>query len=108
MLRTCISIAPTVDRAVAARNSPPVLTASEIGAFVFCPQAWHLQRSGARQSATAEKRMDRGTRAHRKIGRDTDDTQAIEAVRRLLLLAILVLAVVLLARFSGLLPVPAA
>ena len=73
----------------------PILKASEIGSFVFCPEAWYLQRHGGRRSVAAEERLAAGTRAHRAIGRQTDHLRGASRVRHLLL-AVIVLLIVLL------------
>ena len=74
----------------------PTLTASEIGSFGFCPQAWYLQRCQLPVTEEARCRREAGTRAHRAIGRRTDLVRAAE-VGRWLLLALIVVLVVLLA-----------
>src|SRR5947207_8995237 len=91
-------LAGRADRSEAAR---PTLTASEIGAFAFCPQAWYLDRCRAPLSDAAEGRRRRGRRAHRRIGRRTDLLRAAAIARRLLLAAILVLLVLLAASAFG-------
>ena len=78
----------------------PVLTASEIGAFAFCPQAWYLQRCGDPVTPEAAARRRAGQRAHRALGRQTDALRAAELGQRLLLVAILVLVATVL--FLGL------
>ena len=83
-----------------------MLTASEVASFVFCPEAWYLQRRGARQSATAQKRLESGIRAHREIGRETNRVLHVDRVRVVLLLVMLVLAVVLIAELAGATLVP--
>jgi hypothetical protein len=121
LLRTCRVIAravetpiqararlplPTTSKAGTARTALPVLTASEVGTFVFCPEAWYLQRRGARQSAPAEKRLDMGIRAHREIGRVTDRVLEVESARFVLRVVVLLLAVLLVAHFAGLTSIP--
>lgn len=75
----------------------PTLTASEIGAFVFCPQAWYLQRCRLPVTAEAEVRREAGTQAHRKIGRDTDLVRATGALQMLLLAGIALILILLVA-----------
>jgi hypothetical protein len=72
------------------------LTASEIGAFVYCPEAWYLQRTGAERSAAAEQRLDAGVRTHQHIGRQTDHLHALGHRRRWLLIGMALLAALLL------------
>ncbi|HZS01507.1 MAG TPA: hypothetical protein VFE37_22515 [Chloroflexota bacterium] len=71
------------------------LTASEIGAYTFCPQAWYLQRCRVPVTARAEERRRSGRGMHRQIGRQTDLVRAAGALRTILLLAIGVLLVLL-------------
>ena len=66
----------------------PVLTASEIGAFAFCPQAWYLQRCHVPVTAETEARREAGSKAHRRIGRQTDFVRASGALQLVLLLTI--------------------
>jgi hypothetical protein len=73
------------------------LTASEIGAYTFCPQAWYLQRCRVPVTAMAEERRRSGSDMHREIGRQTDLVRAAGALRTILLLAIAVLLVLLVA-----------
>src|SRR5690349_7694857 len=49
-----------------------VLTASEIGAYTFCPQAWYLQRHEQPRSRVGEERLRSGAAAHRSIGQRVD------------------------------------
>jgi hypothetical protein len=74
----------------------PYLSASEIGSFVYCPEAWYLQRVGAERSAASELRLGAGTRAHQRIGRQTDRLRDLGNARRWLLATIVLLAGVLL------------
>ena len=101
MLRALMLVVRASERPLPVRKEPTMLTASEVGSFVFCPEAWYLQRRGARQSAITEKRLESGIRAHREIGRETNRVLHVDSVRVVLLLAILVLAVVLIAQFAG-------
>src|SRR2546427_6431731 len=72
----------------------PVLSASEIAEFVFCPQAWHLSRNGAVGSPASSQRRRLGIRDHALIGRRTDSLLVFRQVQRILLVIILVLATV--------------
>ena len=74
----------------------PYLSASEIGTFVYCPEAWYLQRIGADRSAAGELRIGAGTRAHQQIGRQTDRLRDLGNARRWLLVTITLLAALLL------------
>ncbi len=73
------------------------LTASEIGGYTFCPQAWYLQRCRVPVTATAEARRWSGSGMHRQIGRQTDLVRAADALRTVLLLTIGALLAVLVA-----------
>jgi hypothetical protein len=66
----------------------PTLSASEIGAYTFCPQAWYLQRCRVPVTAETGARRRAGSRRHRAIGRQTDLVRAAGALRLVLLLAI--------------------
>jgi hypothetical protein len=80
------------------------LSASEIGAYTFCPQAWYLQRCRVPVSAETGARRRAGSRRHRDIGRQTDLVRAAGALQLVLLLAIgvaLALLVVLVLRGPG-------
>lgn len=81
----------------------PVLTASEIGAYVFCRQAWFLQRCGVSVSSDAELRLAAGSSVHQAIGRRADLVQAVGVGRRLALAAIVVLTLLLLVVVRGML-----
>ena len=83
-----------------------MLTASEVGNFVFCPEAWYLQRHGTRQAPMAEKRLQIGTGAHRQIARETDRVLKLETARLVLLVVILLLAVLVVVQFAGMTSVP--
>ena len=74
----------------------PYLSASEIGAFVYCPQAWYLQRIGAERSAAGELRLGAGTRAHQQIGRQTDRLRDLGNARRWLFVTVTLQAALLL------------
>jgi hypothetical protein len=74
----------------------PYLSASEIGTFVYCPEAWYLQRIGAERSAYGEQRLVAGTREHQHIGRQTDRLHDLGNARRWLLVTITLLAALLL------------
>ena len=67
----------------------PMLTASEIGAFIFCPEAWYLRRSRVPVTSGLEQRRLAGLRLHRRIGRRSDVIRIAEAVRAVLLVVIL-------------------
>lgn len=66
----------------------PVLAASEIGTFAFCPQAWYLQRMRAPATRAAEERRRIGSDLHRKIGSQTDLVRVAAVVQTILLVVI--------------------
>jgi hypothetical protein len=95
-LRAWRKRAEAVDGVLAPAPSP-VLTASEIGSFMFCPQAWYLERCRVPPTPEAQLRQEVGRRTHKEIGRQTDLVRAASAAQRLLLLAIGLLLLLLVA-----------
>ena len=79
----------------------PYLSASEIGSFVYCPEAWWLRRHGNAPDADAMERLRAGSLAHRRIGRATDRLVATDAIRRVLLISLIVVALLLFAQGMG-------
>jgi hypothetical protein len=83
----------------------PFLTASEIGEYAFCRQAWYLRRARVRPSPIASERLSHGLRTHREIGRKTDELRGRRRLNGLLLVLaiglIVVSAVQLLASGAG-------
>jgi RecB family exonuclease len=67
----------------------PVLSASEIGDFTFCPQSWYLRRCGLPPAAEVARRLHRGRLRHQDLGRRTDRLDLVPLVQRLLLAAML-------------------
>jgi len=72
-----------------------VLTASEIGTFAFCEEAWLLQRAGAARDAEGARRIEEGTLAHRGIGRKTDVVRRADRAQRVVLVVVLALVLIL-------------
>jgi hypothetical protein len=72
---------------VPGRDENAVLTASEIGTYAFCPQAWYLQRQHTRRSAATARRLARGSAAHEHIGRRTDSVRLLERVQKVVFVA---------------------
>ncbi len=64
------------------------LSASEIGAYAFCPQAWYLQRYRLPVTAETEARRRAGSKTHQEIGRQTDLVRTAGALQTVLLIAI--------------------
>ena len=84
---------PAPDRA--RHDEPVVLTASEIGSFAYCEEAWLLQRAGVTRDADGARRLEEGTLAHRGIGRKTDDVRRADWAQRVVLLVVLALVLIL-------------
>ncbi len=82
----------------------PTLTASEIGSFAFCPQAWYLQRCRVPVTVEAALRREIGSRAHRQIGRQTDLVRSAKVAQWLLLVAMAVALALLAAVLLRVLP----
>jgi hypothetical protein len=70
------------------------LSASEIGEFAFCPQAWFLARCDIPLDEQARLRLESGTRAHRRIGRRTDLLRASDRIKPVLLISMAALAII--------------
>lgn len=84
-------------------RAQPYLTASEVGQFAYCPEAWFLRRFGHMPDADAKQRLEHGTRQHARIGRTTERIVDTDALRRGLLVILVALAVVLVATSTGVL-----
>jgi len=78
------------------RADEPVLSASEIASFTFCPRAWHLSRRNVVQSAGGVERLLEGISAHRDIGARADRLRAMELARGILIVVICGLAAIVL------------
>jgi hypothetical protein len=65
-------------------DTRPVLSASEIGQYAFCREAWYLARRGAPVLREQARHMQRGIDAHRQIGDRTDRILQMESVRFIL------------------------
>jgi hypothetical protein len=81
-------------------RNEPVLTASEIGEFVFCPQAWHHSRARADRTEAATQRIEAGLNAHERIARQSDWIQIGRALRVALLIAAFGIVLLLLVLLS--------
>ncbi len=58
----------------------PILKASEIGQFIYCPVAWYLQRQGYKVESPA---LDRGLEKHVDLGEQIDTITEGEKESRL-------------------------
>jgi len=65
-----------------------ILRASEIGQFIYCPVAWHLQRQGYKGESPA---LDRGLEEHFDMGGQIDTVTKEEKKERVILFVGLVL-----------------
>ena len=86
----------------------PVLSASQIASYTFCPQAWYLSRRNLVQNDGGVERLQEGIGAHRDIGARTDRLRAIELACRVLIVVICGLAAIVLTQLisGGTLRVP--
>jgi hypothetical protein len=86
----------------------PVLSASQIASFTFCPQAWHLSRRNVVQNDGGVERLLEGVCAHRGIGTRTDRLRAIELACGVLIIVLCGLAAIVLTQLisSGTLRLP--
>jgi hypothetical protein len=75
------------------RYRDPVIAASEIGAFVYCAKAWHLQRRG--DEAQGEF-WEEGAAFHRKHGAGVSLADRLDRIGKSLALAALMLLLVLI------------
>ena len=83
-----------------------VLTASDIGSFVFCQAAWHNQRLGANRTASSLLNLERGTLAHRRIAKRATTIRSVERARLLVLLMLVALAVAMVVRLLSVGSIP--
>ena len=67
----------------------------------MCPEAWYLARRGVRQEVHSAVRVERGVRAHKRIGAHTDRLQRLDRTRRLVVIFIVVLVVAAAAQLIG-------
>ncbi len=80
-------------------RAEPVLTASEIANFEFCPVAWFLQRCGAARDSTSARYMEDGAREHRRIATHATRARTLQRAQRLLVLVIVALLAAVLLQF---------
>ena len=66
-----------------------------------CEEAWLLQRAGAVRGAEGGRRLEDGTLAHRRIGRQTDRVRRADRAQHILLLAIFALVILLVFGWVG-------
>jgi hypothetical protein len=75
-------------------ESSVLLSASEIGAYTYCPESWVLDRLQAPHSMSGQQRRFNGSFAHRRIGDRVDRLTVLERAARLAAIAIVLLIVV--------------
>ena len=73
------------------KRPEPILTASEVANFEFCPVAWYLQRCGAARDSTSVRTMEDGVREHRRIATHATRARTLQRAQRLLVLVIIAL-----------------
>ncbi len=71
---------------------PPVIRASEIGAYLYCRRAWWYRKQGIQSENQAE--MANGTELHRQHGRRVIAAGFLQVAGYALLLAAILLVVV--------------
>lgn len=76
--------------AIPQHNRRHVITASEIGEFVYCPKAWQLKREGAEADSPA---LAEGTAFHTQHGANVAQSARLQRTARMLLLLALALLV---------------
>jgi len=57
------------------QSRKPILKASEIGQFIYCPVAWYLQRQGYKVESPV---LDRGLEKHVDLGEQIDTVTEAE------------------------------
>ena len=73
------------------KRPEPILSASEVANFEFCPVAWYLQRSGAARDSTSVRAMEDGAREHRRIATHATRARTLQRAQTLLVLVIVAL-----------------
>ncbi len=73
---------------------PPIIRASEIGAYLYCRRAWWYRKQGIESDNQAE--LATGTALHRRHGRQVIVAVFLRILGLLLLAAALILVVVVL------------
>ena len=72
---------------------PPIIRASEIGAYLYCRRAWWYRKQGVESENQAQ--MATGTELHRQHGRKVIAAGFLQTVGYVLLLAAIVLLVII-------------
>jgi len=80
-------------------NTSEVLSASEIGQFVFCSNAWRLRRMGYEPESPL---LDQGTKAHIALGDQLDAFEVrIRSSHWYILMGIVMMTIAVLLLFFG-------
>ncbi len=79
-----------------ALDDRPWITASELGRWAYCEQAFFLVRSGVPGSSASVERMREGSRTHRELGRRADAARRAGTLERALLVGAAACALLLL------------
>lgn len=81
------------------QRTSPVLSASEIGQYTYCANAWYLQRCGHEPQSPA---LEHGSEVHHALGGTLDRVHSHERLSsRLLAAGLLILLLALLAFLLG-------
>ncbi|MDP9352091.1 MAG: hypothetical protein M3P51_11190 [Chloroflexota bacterium] len=78
-----------------ALDDRPWVSASELGRWAYCEQAFFLARSGVPGSSASVERMRKGARTHRELGRRADTARHAGTIERALLVGAAVCALLL-------------
>ena len=84
----------------------PYLTASEIGTFVYCPEAWVLDRLGTPQDPSSENRRISGSSVHRRIGRRADRIVFLDGATKFAFVALVLLLILIVADATQIVHLP--
>ena len=95
-----------VDAQFESAHSTLTLSASEVGAYTFCPESWALDRLRAPRTNASEQRLWAGTLIHRHIGRRVDHVTFLDRAARLTGIAIAILVMVVALLSIGTLQIP--
>jgi hypothetical protein len=81
-----------------AADAPEMVSASDLGQFVFCPESARLKALGATPNSVARRRMTEGHRQHERWQgwEDAAPARAFSRAGRLLLIALLLAALAIL------------
>jgi hypothetical protein len=75
------------------KDRGPIIAASEIGAFVYCAKAWHLQRCG---DEVQSEFLEEGAAFHQKHGAGVSLARLLDRIGKSLVLTALMLLLILI------------